>query len=105
MIKTNVKDAQGHVLIYGLYGDDAQLVANGAITTIDVTPVIALGVRSLRVALVLAPTRTEVEQTLERNFGPLPFTCPTCSRTSHHPDDKKHGYCAACHAYTGEPRP
>lgn len=26
------------------------------------------------------------------------FTCPQCGRTSHHPDDARHGYCGACHA-------
>lgn len=29
------------------------------------------------------------------------FTCPRCHRTSHHPDDAKHGYCGACHEFTG----
>jgi len=31
------------------------------------------------------------------------FTCPACGRTSHHPEDLKHGYCGACHAFTGLP--
>lgn len=33
--------------------------------------------------------------------GPLPFTCPRCRRTSHHPEDAKNGYCGNCHAFTG----
>ena len=29
--------------------------------------------------------------------GPdVPYTCPTCRRTSHHPDDARHRYCAVC---------
>lgn len=34
---------------------------------------------------------------------PLPFTCPVCRRTSHHPEDAKNGYCGNCHAFTGTP--
>ena len=30
------------------------------------------------------------------------FTCPLCGRVSHHPDDVSHGYCGACHEFTGE---
>lgn len=33
---------------------------------------------------------------------PAGFTCPRCGRTSHHPDDVRHGYCGACHAFTGD---
>lgn len=103
MIKTAIQDQHGPVVVYGVYGDDAQRLAEGAITTIDLTPVLALGVRTLRVVLATGTTREEVEQRLERAVGPLPFTCPRCQRTSHHPDDKRYGYCGACHAYTGEP--
>lgn len=41
----------------------------------------------------------------ERPIGstPVGFTCPACQRTSYHPDDIKHGYCGACHAFTGTP--
>jgi hypothetical protein len=35
--------------------------------------------------------------------GPSSFTCPVCGRTSHHPMDRKYGYCGACHDYTGTP--
>lgn len=30
------------------------------------------------------------------------FTCPRCSRTSHHPEDLRQGYCGACHDWTGD---
>ncbi len=36
-------------------------------------------------------------------IGTGSFTCPECQMTSHHPDDAKHGYCGACHAFTEEP--
>lgn len=29
------------------------------------------------------------------------FTCPRCGRTSWHPEDKRQGYCGACHDFTG----
>lgn len=29
------------------------------------------------------------------------FTCPKCGRTSHNPHDAEHGYCGACHEFTG----
>jgi hypothetical protein len=32
------------------------------------------------------------------------FTCPRCGRTSWNPNDLKHGYCGACHDYTGVPQ-
>lgn len=28
------------------------------------------------------------------------FTCPKCKRTSYHPEDKRQGYCGACHEFT-----
>lgn len=34
---------------------------------------------------------------------PVGFTCPRCGRTSYHPQDLAHGYCGACHAFTGKP--
>jgi hypothetical protein len=33
----------------------------------------------------------------------MAFTCPVCNSTSHHPDDERHGYCGACHAFTASP--
>ncbi|HKX69896.1 MAG TPA: hypothetical protein VJM75_01655 [Acidimicrobiales bacterium] len=103
MIKRAIKDTQGYTVVYGLYGDDAERITDGAITTIDLTPVIALGVRSLRLAVAIGPTRQAVKQAIERQFGPLPFTCPRCGRASHHPLDRKYGYCGACNDYTGAP--
>jgi hypothetical protein len=31
----------------------------------------------------------------------MPFTCPVCQMTSHHPKDEEHGWCAVCHDFTG----
>ncbi len=31
------------------------------------------------------------------------ITCPACGATSYHPDDKRHGWCARCNAYTSPP--
>lgn len=31
----------------------------------------------------------------------MPFTCPECGRTSHHPKDEEYGYCGACGDFTG----
>lgn len=31
---------------------------------------------------------------------PVPFTCPRCSRASHHPEDARQGYCGACRDWT-----
>lgn len=33
----------------------------------------------------------------------MPFTCPRCGKTSHHPEDKRHGYCGNCHDFTASP--
>lgn len=33
----------------------------------------------------------------------MSFTCPKCNKTSHHPDDERHGYCANCHDFTASP--
>lgn len=33
--------------------------------------------------------------------GSLVFTCPVCLRTSHHPEDARHGWCSACQSWTG----
>lgn len=32
----------------------------------------------------------------------MSFTCPRCGMTSHHPKDEEHGYCGACHDFTGD---
>ncbi|WP_060879971.1 hypothetical protein [Streptomyces scabiei] len=51
-----------------------------------------------------------VERQLRREDRPGPrhaarpsFTCPRCTRTSHHPLDRRYGYCSACNDYTGAP--
>jgi hypothetical protein len=31
----------------------------------------------------------------------LSFSCPQCGRVSYHADDVLHGYCGACHQFTG----
>jgi hypothetical protein len=31
----------------------------------------------------------------------VPYTCPACGATSHHPDDALNGYCGNCHSWTG----
>lgn len=31
------------------------------------------------------------------------FVCPTCGAASWHPDDRRHGYCGRCHAFTAAP--
>jgi hypothetical protein len=33
----------------------------------------------------------------------MAFTCPKCGKTSHHPEDERHGYCGNCHDFTGTP--
>ncbi len=34
----------------------------------------------------------------------MSFTCPKCHRTSYHPGDELHGWCAGCEAFTGTPQ-
>ena len=29
--------------------------------------------------------------------------CPRCYKQSYHPEDKRQGYCNACHWWTGDP--
>jgi len=31
--------------------------------------------------------------------APTSYTCPRCGRTSYNPNDRKHRYCAICHAF------
>jgi hypothetical protein len=38
----------------------------------------------------------------ERQRAPVAFTCPRCGRTSHHPQDAQHCYCANCHRFADE---
>ena len=35
----------------------------------------------------------------------MSFTCPRCGMTSYNVNDEKHGYCGACHDWTGGDRP
>ena len=32
----------------------------------------------------------------------MPFTCPKCGMTSHHPKDEEERYCGNCHAFMGD---
>lgn len=51
--------------------------------------------RSTLVALV-----SEIDR-LRATESPTQFTCPVCGAHSAHPEDKRTGYCGACHAFTG----
>lgn len=110
MIRAVLKDRTGllrpprYTVALGLHGDDAERLVDGGTALVDLAPVIALGVRNLRLAVAVGPTAHDVEQALERELGPLPFICPDCSATSYHPQDKRYGYCGRCRAYTGAPR-
>jgi len=33
----------------------------------------------------------------------MSFTCPRCQKTSHHPEDERHGSCGNCHDFTASP--
>lgn len=33
------------------------------------------------------------------------FTCPRCGMVSHHPEDRREGYCGRCHDWTADPEP
>ncbi|MEW2636431.1 hypothetical protein AB0903_33545 [Streptomyces sp. NPDC048389] len=98
MIKAVIRDPQGPLILLGLSGEN--------VTRLMVDEPIALnlaelGLPPLRIVLTGGRTEADIVHQLERHFGPLPFTCPRCNRTSHHPDDKRHGYCANCHDHTG----
>lgn len=98
MIKAVIRDQKGPVVLLGLSGENiTRLMADEPIL-VDLAQ---LGLPPLRIALLGGRTETAIIEQLERQFGPLPFTCPRCSRTSHHPDDKRYGYCGHCRAYTG----
>jgi hypothetical protein len=102
VIKAVVRDQKGPVVLLGLSGENmTRLMADEPIL-VDLAQ---LGLSHLRIALIGGRTEGTIMEQLERQFGPLPFTCPRCSRTSHHPDDKRYGYCSHCHAHTGAPTP
>jgi hypothetical protein len=102
VLRALVHDPDGPHALLGAYGQASTALTSGAPLTLDIAALVRQGITRLTIAT--GSSREEVEQTLEQHFGPLPFTCPRCHRTSHHPDDKRYGYCGACHAYTGEPR-
>ncbi|MEH0547307.1 hypothetical protein QA802_30740 [Streptomyces sp. B21-105] len=103
MIKARLHNRTGApVVLLGLSGENiTRLMADEPIK-IDLAE---LGIPGLTITLIAGRTEADIAARLERHFGPLPFTCPRCRKTSHHPDDKRYGYCAACHAYTGAPTP
>lgn len=37
----------------------------------------------------------------QKDSNPEAFTCPRCGLASYNPNDKREGYCARCHAWTG----
>jgi hypothetical protein len=102
MIKAVLRDRQGPVVLLGLSGENVTRLMADEPIHVDLAE---LGLPGLRIALIGGRTETDIANQLEQHFGPLPFTCPRCTKTSHHPDDKRHGYCANCHDYTGTPTP
>lgn len=56
--------------------------------------------------MVLAPESTEPEiRTLRAAADMLEeggFRCPKCGLVSQHPEDKRQGYCGACHEFTDQ---
>lgn len=100
MIKVVMRDRTGPLVLLGLSGENVtRLMADEPI----LINLAELRLPPLRICLVGGRTESDIVQQLEEHYGPLPFTCPRCRRTSHHPDDKRHGYCAHCHDYTGAP--
>ncbi|MFJ1664826.1 hypothetical protein ACIOK4_00265 [Streptomyces bottropensis] len=101
VLKTVVPGPDGPRLALGFYGDLGARITSGRTVDIDLTALTSLGVT--RLTLAAGTTREDVQRQLEHHLGPLPFTCPRCTRTSHHPLDRRYGYCAACNDYTGAP--
>lgn len=56
-----------------------------------------------RSVLIRFPQPMEADVDLRIYRPPSVFTCPECGRISHHPEDLEHGFCGACHAWTGIP--
>lgn len=100
MIKAVLRDRTGPVVLLGLSGENVTRLMAGEPILVNLAE---LGLPPLRIALTGGRTEADIMQQLEQQYGPLPFTCPRCSKTSHHPDDKRYGYCANCHDYTGAP--
>lgn len=101
MIKALLRDSLGRtVVLLGLSGENVTRLMADEPIKINLAE---LGLPPLQIAIVGGHTEADITTQLEQHYGPLPFTCPRCRRTSHHPDDKRYGYCANCHAYTGTP--
>lgn len=101
MIKAALRDSLGRpVILLGLSGENVTRLMADEPIKINLAE---LGLPPLQIAIVGGRTKADITAQLEQHYGPLPFTCPRCRRTSHHPDDKRHGYCANCHAYTAAP--
>lgn len=103
MIKAVLRTALGQpVILLGLSGENVTRLMADEPIKINLAE---LGLPPLQIAIVGGRTEDDIAQQLGTNYGPLPFLCPRCRRTSHHPDDKRYGYCAHCHDYTGAPTP
>lgn len=102
MIKAVLRDRQGPLVLLGLTGENVtRLMADEPV----LVNLAELRLPPLRIALTGGRTEADIIRQLETHYGPLPFLCPRCRRSSHHPDDKRYGYCAHCHDYTGDPTP
>lgn len=103
MIKAVARGPGGQpTVLLGLSGENVTRLMAGEPIAFSLAE---LGLPPLRIAILGGRTETDIAQQLEQHYGPLPFTCPRCGKTSPHPDDKRHGYCGACHDYTGAPTP
>ena len=102
VLKTVVPGPNGPLLALGFYGDLGARITSGGVLDIELAALTGIGVA--HVALAAGATREDVVQRLEQHLGTaLPFVCPLCARASHHPLDRRYGYCSACHDYTGAP--
>ncbi len=83
----------------------------------DVASIVSIGMSAIAILIslgsvavsVVARQRAEAAQRRTRELTDLSvrvesaapsITCPVCGRASHHPDYVRHGYCAACNAFT-----
>ncbi len=84
---------------------------------IDAVSLVSIGISAIAILISLASVvvsvearqRAEAAQRRTRELTDLSvrvesaapsITCPVCGRASHHPDYVRHGYCAACNAFT-----
>lgn len=103
MIKAVLRDKDGQpVVLLGLSGENVTRLMADEPISVDLAE---LGLPPLRITLMGGRTEAAIVGRLEQHFGPMPFSCPRCRRTTHHPEDKRYGYCAHCHDYTGAPTP